>query len=110
VIHSIGLVVSRPYPSVFLLAPALVLAVVHEVSEREDLETLGNLKTWATTIPAPETTIAAQHMAVSFPSQSDFGPPAGLSERGRLLMLIDSSVDSLPDDTGQNCPRPPGGL
>lgn len=53
------------------------------------------LKTWATEVPPPETKIAAQRMAVSFPSQDDRCPPASESERGGRIGYRE---DSHPND------------
>lgn len=51
-------------------------------------------------VPPPETTIAAQHMAVSFPSQDARCPPVGLSERGRRTDCLEYSSPN--DDTGRD--------
>lgn len=75
----------------------LVLAVV-VVYEHED-HILKNLKTSATMVP-PQTTIAAQYMAVSFPSQDARCPLVGLPERGRRTDCLEYSPPN--DDTGRD--------
>jgi hypothetical protein len=97
-----GLVVSGLpccLPPVLVLLVLLALAVV-VAYEHEDYMTVKNLKTWATMVPPPETTIATQHMAVSFPSQDARCPPVGLSERGRLTDCLEYSSPN--DDTGRD--------
>lgn len=69
-----------------LLDPVVVAAYEHE-----DHRILENPKTWATMVPPPVTTVAAQHIAVSFPSQDARSPPVSLSERGRRTDCLEYS-------------------
>lgn len=108
VIHSMRLVVSGfrcclplvLVPLVLRVLPAAAAAAAVVAYEHEDHMTAEDLKTCETMIPPPETTIAAQHMAVSFPSQDARYPPVGLSERGRRTDCLEYS--SLNDGTGRD--------
>lgn len=97
VIHSMRLVVSGFECCLPLFLVPLVLAVV-VAYERED-HILKDLKTWATMVP-PQTTIASQYMAVSFPSQDARCPLVGLPERGRRTDCLEYSSPN--DDTGRD--------